>query len=155
MLTILGTAFTWLHHKDSNISVHLCHSEFTEFTAHRFSVQIENKFPNMTPYCSGFPIDSIHPVDPLDTDIPCERKVYQIIFACINWLSTCTRPDIAPVLTFLASYSNSPHPQHYKATVHSLKYSTSTNGYGISFHSESLSTTQSFNHFLHHHYREA
>ena len=61
--------FTWIQHKDSNISVHLCQSAFTSFTAHRFSVQIANKVLNMTPYCSGFPIDSIPPVDPLDPDL--------------------------------------------------------------------------------------
>ena len=117
----LGTVFTWIQHKDGNISVHICQSAFTEFTAHRFSVQSTNKFPNMTPYCSGFPIDSISPVDPLNPDIPCRRQVYKSIVGCINWLATCTRPGIAPVLTLLASYRNSPHPQHYKASVHALK----------------------------------
>ena len=32
----LGTAFTYLQHKDGNISVHLFQSAFTEFTARRF-----------------------------------------------------------------------------------------------------------------------
>ena len=81
----------------------------------------------MTPYRSSFPIDSIPPVDPLDPDLPCQRQVYQSIFGCINWLANFTRPDIAPVITVLASYSNSPHPQHYKAVVNALKYLTSTN----------------------------
>ena len=66
----LGTVFTWLQHKDGNISVHICQSEFTKSNAHRFSVQSANKVPNMTPYRSGFPIDSITPVDPLDPDLP-------------------------------------------------------------------------------------
>ena len=64
----LGTAFTWLQHKYGNIPVHLCQSAFTKFTAHRFSVQSANKVPNMTPYRSSFPIDSILLVDPLDID---------------------------------------------------------------------------------------
>ena len=38
----LGTAFTWLKHANSNISVHLYQSEFTEFTAHRLSVHTAN-----------------------------------------------------------------------------------------------------------------
>ena len=109
----------------------------------------------MTPYRSGFPIDSIPPVDPLNTDIPRRQQVYQIIVGCINWLATCTRPAIAPVLTFLASYRNSPHPQHYKAEIHSIKYLASTNEYGISFHSESSATIQAFNNFPHHHDRES
>ena len=56
---LLGTVFNWLQHKGGNISVHLCQSAFAKFTAHRFSVQSANKVPNMTPYRSGFPIDSI------------------------------------------------------------------------------------------------
>ena len=151
----LGAVFTWLQHKDSNISIHIWHSVFTEFTAHRFSVQITNKVPNMNPYHSGFPIDSIPPVDPIDHDLPHQIKVYQNIFGCINWLATCIRPDISPVITFLASYSNSPQPQHYQAAVHDLKYLTNTNEYGISFHSNSSSKIQALNHFPYHHNREA
>ena len=124
---LLGTAFTWLQHKDGNISVHICQSVFTSFTAHRLSVQSAIRVPNMTPYRSGFPIDSIPPVDPLDPHINRRRQFYQSIVGCINVLATCTRPDIASVLAFLASYSNSLHPQHYKAVVHALKYLTSTN----------------------------
>ena len=55
----VGTEFTWLQHKDGKISVHLCQLSFTEFTAHRFLVHITNKVPNMTPYSSGFPVNSI------------------------------------------------------------------------------------------------
>ena len=150
----LGTAFTWLQQKDDNISVHIFQSAFTEFTAHRLSVQSTNKVPNMTPYRSGFPIDSIPPVDIINTDLTRGRQFYQSIVGCINWLVTCTRPEISLVLTFLASYRNDPHPQHYKATVHAIKYLRSTNEYGISFHSESSSTIQAFNNFPHHHDRE-
>ena len=150
-----GTTFTWLKQKDGNISVHLCQSEFTEFTAHRFSVHIANRVTNMNPYCSGFPIDSIPTVGPLNPDLPRQRQVYQIIVGCINWLATCTHPDISPALTFLASHRNAPHPQHYKALVHAIKYLTIRNEYGISFHSQPSSTIQAFNHFPHHRYNEA
>ena len=151
----LGTAFTCIQHRDGNISVHIFQSAVTEFTARRFSVQSANKVPNMTPYRSSFPIHSIPPVDTLDPDLNRQLQVYQIIVGCINWLATCTRPEIAPVLTFLASYRNSPHPQHYKAAVYALKYFMSTNEYGIYFHSDSSATTQASHHFPHHRDREA
>ena len=109
----------------------------------------------MTPYLSGFPIDSIPPVDPLNPDLNFQQQVYQRIAGCINWLETFTCPDIAPVITFHASYSNYLNSQHYKAAIHALKYLMRTNEYGLSFHSESLATIQAFNHFPHHHYREA
>ena len=148
---LLGTEFNWLKHKDRNIYVNLCQSALTELTAHQFSVQSANFFPNMTPYRSGFPIDSIPPIDPLNPDIPCQRQFYKSIFGCKNWIATYTHHDIAPVITFFASYSNYTHPQHYKATVHALKYLTSANEYGISFHSNSSSTIQALNQFPHYH----
>ena len=77
----LGTAFTWLKHADRKISVHLCQSAFTEFTAHRFSVHTSNKVPNMTPYLSGFPINSIPPVDPLDPDLPRQNMSMRVSLA--------------------------------------------------------------------------
>ena len=103
----------------------------------------------MTPYFYVFPIDSIPPVDPLYPDLLCQRQVYQSIVVCINWLVAFTRPDIFPALTFLASYSNSPHPQHYKAVVHALKYLTIMNEYSVSFHPKSSSMIQVFDHFSH------
>ena len=109
----------------------------------------------MTPYRSGLPIDAIPHPDANDPDLKRRTKVYQSIVGSINWLATCTRPDISPVLTFLASYSNAPHAQHYKAAIHALKYLYSTSEYGISFHSNSCATLQAFNHFPHHHDKEA
>ena len=147
----LGTAYNWLQHADGNISVHLCQSAFTEFTANRFSVNIVKKVPRTTPYRSGFPIESIPTVDALDPDLTRQKQVYQSIFGFINWLATFTHPDIVPALTFIASYSNYPHPQHYRATGRALKYLTSKNEYSISFHSNSSSTIQEFNNLSHHH----
>ena len=109
----------------------------------------------MTPYRSGFLINSINPVHPINPYLKLQRQFYQSIAGCINWLETCTRPDIVSVLKFLASYSNYPHQQYYKAAVHAIKYLTSTNEYGISFHSESLAKIQAFNHFPHHHDKKA
>ena len=147
----LGTEFNWLQHEDFNISVHIWQSVYTKFTNHRFSVHTANKIPNMTLYHSGFPIDSIPFVEALDQDLSHCKQVYQIILCCINWLLTCTCPDIALVSTFLASYRNYPHQQHYKTAICAIKYLTSTNEYGISFHSNPSSTIQAFNRFPHHH----
>ena len=141
--------------KNRKISVHLCQSAFTEFTAHRFSVHTAIKVPKRTPYRSGFLINSIPPVDPLNPYITRRRQVYQSIVGCINWMATFTRTDISPALTFLASYINAHHPKHYKATVHALKYLTITNEYIIYFHSQSSSTIQAFNQFPHHNNKES
>ena len=152
---LLGAAFNWIQRDDGRISVHLCQLAFTKFTALRLSFHTANKVPNMTPFSSGFTTDSILPVDSLDPDLPCCKKVYQSIVGFINCLATCTRPDISPVLKFLASYSNFLYQQHYKAAVHALNYLTRTNEYGISFHSKSSSTIHAFNNFTHHNYTES
>ena len=82
----LGTAFTWLKHKGGNISAHLCQSEFTEFTAHYFLVQTTNKVHNMTPYCSGLPIDSITTVDPSIAILHAEdRSIIILLVSSIDW----------------------------------------------------------------------
>ncbi|KAL7481483.1 hypothetical protein ACHAWX_000154 [Stephanocyclus meneghinianus] len=51
-------------------------SAFTEFTAHQFAVDRFNRTPHMTPYRSGYPIDSIPPADPKDPDLKRRTKVY-------------------------------------------------------------------------------
>ena len=151
----LGTAFTWKTHDDGNLSVFLSQTAFTEFMAHRFAVDRFKPVPNMSPYRSGIPIDSIAPPDKHNPDLKSRTKCYQSIVGSINWLATCTRPDIAPVLTFLASYNNNPSHEHYKAALHALKYLYSTADYGISYHSAASSTIQAFNHFPAHHDKEA
>ena len=151
----LGTSFTWQHLPQGHLAVHLCQSAFTEFTAHRFGVTQYNRTPNMTPYRSGYPIDSIAPQDADDPDLARRTKVYQGIIRSTNWLATCTRPDVSPVLSFLASYNTNPSHQHYKSAIHALKYLYSTSEYGISFHSDATNTFQAFNHFPHHHDKEA
>eukprot|EP00956_Cyclotella_meneghiniana_P012602 scaffold17913_cov36-Cyclotella_meneghiniana.AAC.1 len=151
----LGTAFTWKRHDDGNLSVLLSQSAFIDFTAHRFAVDRFKPVPHMTPYRSGIPIDSIPPPPKNDPDQKRSTKVYQSIVGCINWVATCTRPDIAPALTFLASYNQCPSHGHYQAALHALKYLYSTSEYGISNHSDASNTIQAFNHFPSHHDKEA
>eukprot|EP00804_Cyclotella_cryptica_P009045 CCRYP_003142-RA/>CCRYP_003142-RA protein AED:0.35 eAED:0.14 QI:0/0/0/1/1/1/2/0/1801 len=151
----LGTAFTWRRHASGELSAFLSQTAFTEYMAHRFAVDKMNPVPHMTPYRSGLPVDAIPPPDPKDPDLKRRTKCYQSMVGCINWLATCTRPDVSPVLTFLASYSQNPAHQHYKAALHVIKYLLSTSEYGISYHSHATSTVQAFNHFPHHHDKEA
>jgi hypothetical protein len=64
----LGTAFNWKQHADGNLSELLTQSAFVEYSAHRFAIDSLSPVPNMTPYRSGMPIDSIAPPDPKDPD---------------------------------------------------------------------------------------
>ena len=151
----LGTAFTYRRHRDGNLSVHLGQSAFTEHIAHRFGIDGMKRVPNMTPWRCGLPIDSIATADPSDPDLARRHKVHQSIVGCINWLSTNTRPDVTPVNTFLASYSQLPSHQHYKSALHCLNYLNSTSSLGLSYHSLCTTTLQAYNHFPNHHDKKA
>ncbi len=91
--------------------------------------------PDVTPYCSGLPIDTI-PESDKDVDSPmfqeCKQK-YQSIVGSIGWLAQSTHPDLAPSHSFLSAYSNKPSCSHWNAALYVLHYIHSTVDYGISF----------------------
>ena len=103
-----------------------------------FVIDNFNQVPNMAPYRSGLPINYIALPQKYDPDLKHQTKSYQSIMGCINWLTTCTHTDVSPALMFLTSYSHAPSHQHYRSTVHKLKYLYSTCNYGISFNSKPL-----------------
>ena len=105
--------------------------------------------PDATPYRSGVPIDSIAPSKDAD-DSPAQirrTEAYQSLVGSIGWLAGATCPDIAPVHSFLASYSSKPSPGHMKAALYALHYIHSTHDYGITFTSSITSPIHSCVHF--------
>ncbi|KAL7483059.1 hypothetical protein ACHAW6_008707 [Cyclotella cf. meneghiniana] len=130
-------------------------SPATESSVNPAEPEMDETCPHMTPYTSGIPINSIPPLPKGDPDQKRRTQVYQSIVGCINWVATCTHPDIAPALTFLASYDQNPSHSHYQAALQALKYLYSTAEYGISYHSDASNTIQAFNHFPSHHDNEA
>ena len=66
---------------------------------------------------------------------------------CIGWLSTCTRPDLATVHSFLSSYLQCPSSQHMGAAIYALHYIHSIVDYGISFTSREKRAAHAFLHF--------
>jgi hypothetical protein len=72
----LGTAFTWKQHNDGNVSVFLSQTPFTEFTTHCFAIDKFKQVPNMSPYCSGIPTDSIALPDKHNPDFKHHTKCY-------------------------------------------------------------------------------
>jgi hypothetical protein len=57
----LGAVFDWQRHSKGHLSVLLTQSAFVEYSAHRFAIDKFSPVPNMTPYWSDTPIDSIPP----------------------------------------------------------------------------------------------
>ena len=120
----LGTHFTWLDLDDGNISVHLSQVAFTQKVVEQYCQQNINVNPRATLYRSGLPIDSL-PAYSSDPDNPYFlhlRAQYQSLVSSLNWLTTNTRPDLAPVTSFLVAYNHNPTQQHMDAAIHAVKF---------------------------------
>lgn len=154
----LGTHFTWLDLPNGNISVHLSQVAYAQNLVERHRQQNINVNPRATPYRSGLPIDSIEGASPDDDTDPTflrRREMYQSMVGSLNWLATNTRPDLAPVTSFLAAYNNNPSQGHVDAALYAIKYLRQTVDYGIAFHSSAPSSSTGFVHFPFHHDIEA
>ncbi len=153
----LGTHFTWTDYPTEDISVHLSQVAFAQNLVERYHQQHINHNTKSTPYCSGLPIDSLpaYDGDMQDPSFLRLREQYQSIVGSINWLATNTRPDLAPVTSFLGAYNHNPTQGHMDAAIYAIKYIRHTADFGISFHSNAHSNTSAFIHFPFHHNIEA
>jgi hypothetical protein len=106
-----------------------------------------NTSPTMTPYCSGFPVNMIPPVDMDEMKWDKLRSTYQSHLGMINWLSISTRPDVTTIQSLLAQYTTTPTSQHLDATRYVGRYLKSTADLGISFSSRSNPTLDGSVHF--------
>ena len=145
----LGIKFTWTR-ADKHLSAHLSQSAFVDNLAQECGFDpLSTKHPK-TPYRSGLPIDSI-PCEPMIASDRNKLKLQmQQIMGSLQWLSHCTRPDIATATSILAQYQNSPSPGHIQSARHIVKYLKGTSSYGIVFHNSHDSILQSFLQFPSH-----
>ena len=58
-------------------------------------------------------------------------KPYRSLIGCLLYITTCTRPDIAFVVTQLSRFLENPGQQHWNAAVRVLRYLKSTRQHGI------------------------
>lgn len=64
---------------------------------------------------------------------PAEHRIYQSIIGSINYLVTCTRPDLAYPVSYLSQFLASPSPTHMTAAKRLLKYVKGTRDLGLIF----------------------
>ncbi len=74
-------------------------------------------------------------------------EAYQSLIGSIGWLAGTTCPNIAPVHSFLLSYSSKPATGHIKVALYALHYIHSTHDYGITFTSSITSPIHTYVHF--------
>ena len=144
----LGIHFSW-RMTSSQVDVHLNQTGFAANLVEQFCRDSWEATPTATPYRSGVPVDSIAPSTDAD-DSPAQLRrteAYQSLIGSIGWLATATRPDLAPVHSFLSSYNCKPSAGHMKAGLHVLHYIHSTHDYGIHFTSSSTEPVHTFVHF--------
>jgi hypothetical protein len=73
----LGTAYAWQRQDDGHLSVHTSQAAFKDYASHRFSISSMNPVPNMSPYRSGMPINSIPSPADDNPDLERQKTVYQ------------------------------------------------------------------------------
>ena len=98
----LGQNFHWEWHSNE-LHVHMSQSAFTQTVVDKAHLP-ESKFnPTLTPYIFGIFIDLIQPF-PLPFKHQANLMLqYQCLIGFINWMATCTRPDLEPSVSFLAT----------------------------------------------------
>jgi len=144
----LGIHFQWKS-TPSAVSCHMNQAAFAANLVKQFDQHHKSPTPTATPYRSGMPIDAI-PDSTEDDNCPAllkRKQRYQSAVGSIGWLANSTRPDLAPVHSFLSSYNNRPSVGHWKAVLYVLHYIHSTHDYGISFTSEDKSPIHTYLHF--------
>ena len=62
---------------------------------------------------------------------------YRQAIGCLQYLVTCTRPDLATSVSILAQYTNGPTVAHWEAVLRIFGYLKGTRALGISYHSGS------------------
>lgn len=58
---------------------------------------------------------------------------YREAIGCLNYLTICTRPDIAVAVSSVAKFVEHPGPKHWTAVKRILRYLKGTTSYGIAF----------------------
>jgi hypothetical protein len=58
-------------------------------------------------------------------------KPYRSLIRCLLYITTCTRPDVAYIVTQLSRFLENPGQQHWKAAIRVLRYLKTTKDFGI------------------------
>ena len=140
----LGINHRVQEHVDRNITIYLNQEAFVDVLAQQHDLHGDHVKSELSPYKSGLPVDKIKPMQYTPAKQAHLTQKYQSIIGSLNWLSTSTRPDIAPITNILAKYSSCPTEGHVAHAKHAIRYLKGTKTKGISFTSTDNDKLQSF-----------
>jgi len=107
---------------------------FADNLIQQAGLSITSATSNLTPFCSGNPVDSIHESIIYDPTLEKEMRSY---VGSLLWLSLGTRPDLSTITNILAKHQNHSSKKHIAAAKYAIKYLKGTKALGINFSSES------------------
>jgi hypothetical protein len=107
-------------------TIHLCQQPYTKELIAKYGMT--DSKPRSTPLATGTKL-AIGEGEPLDTT----THPYSSLVGALNYLATCTRPDIAYATSLLCRYLSAPTKQHWEAAMCVLRYLNGTSGKGLLF----------------------
>ena len=141
---VLGIHFSWRFTK-SDVVIHMNQSGCSTNLIKQFARDSWESSPTAIPSRSCVPINSIAPSTDDDTS-PVQLRCTEAYQSFI-WLATNTRPNLAPVHSFLSSYSGKPSSGLMRAALYALHYIHFTHDHGITFSSEATACIHTYVHF--------
>ena len=145
----LGIKFDCIRNHDNNLNIYMSQTAFIDSLVHHSNLSSTNSVN--TPYRSGYPVDTIP--EPTSPSSPQQILQMRQLLGSLQWLSQCTRPDIATITNLLAQYQSNPSQQHIDAAKRVIKYLKGTSTMGIRFEQQPSDNITAFVKFpiCHHH----
>ena len=140
----LGIQFECHRSTDGDVTISMGQEAFADKILHEYKMEGADIHIPHSPYRSGHPVDSIetHEYDPVKQASLTNQL--QSILGSLQWLATCTRPDLSTITNMLAKYQANPSQGHIDAAKHVLRYVKGTKSMGITFSSKDNDKLQSF-----------
>ena len=129
----LGMRLDWSTDTEGNPTCFVSQDAYIQHIITTMKLHSANTNSNMTPYRSGYPIDTIPQHNYSEEDQKKLTKLYQSFVGMLNWLAISSRPDIAPVVSLLSTYNSKPSKGHLDAARHVGRYLKATPTHGLWF----------------------
>ena len=143
----LGTKFDWQVRSNGSVHCWLSQEAYAQEIITSMGLTEAVVCPKMTPFRSGLPIDAIPEIDMSVNDSAPLLSQYRTWVGMLQWMVLSTRPDMAPIVSLLASYQSKPSPGHLDAAKHVGRYLKATATYGLTFSSNRNKQVEAYVHF--------